>query len=72
MIVKVDTADGHGGGTQEREKGEENALREGDGRVGRRGVRGVAEEQEEGKGKGEEGSELGVGGGHAVALAVHL
>ena len=29
-------------------------------------------QEEEGEGDGEIGEELGVGGGHAVALAVHL
>ncbi len=32
----------------------------------------VAEQEEEGEGEGEVGEELGVGGGHAVAFAVHF
>ncbi len=41
--------------------------------IGGWGCRGpVAEEEEEGEGEGEVGEELGVGGGHAVAFAVHF
>lgn len=35
-------------------------------------MRGMAEEKEEGEREGEESRELGMGGRHAIALAVHL
>lgn len=41
-------------------------------RGGSRRRRVVPKEEEEGEGEGEEGEELRVGGGHAVAFSVHL
>lgn len=74
MIVQVDAADGDEGGAEEGEDGEESAGGVGERGVGFGGVRGgaVAEEEEEREGEGEEGGELGVRGGHAVAFVVHF
>lgn len=72
MVVEVDATRCDRGRGKERENGEDETLGEGEGRVGLRGVGLVPQEQEEREVEGEEGGELGVGGGHTVAFAVHF
>ena len=79
MVVEINPTCCNGGSEEECEEREENFL----GEVKRfvaiwafgavvLSRRVVSQEEEKGKGSSEVGEELGVGGGHAVAFAVHL
>ena len=79
MVVEIDPTCCNGGSEEECEEREEDFLGEVERFVAiwafgavvlSRGV--VSQEKEKGKGSGEEGEELGMGGGHAIAFAVHL
>ena len=72
MVIEVYAACSHGSGAEEGEQGKKDTLRKSDGRMGGRRVRGVAEEEEESKGKREESRKLGMRGRHTVALAIHF
>lgn len=72
MVIEVYAACRYSSGAEKRDKAEKDALRQGDGSVGGRRVWGMAEEEEKGEREGEEGCELGMGGRHAVALAIHF
>ena len=79
MVIEIDPTCCHGGSEEECEKREGDLLREVERFVAiwtfgavvlSRGV--VSQEEEKGQRSSEVGEELGVGGGHAVAFAVHL
>ncbi|KAL8784125.1 MAG: hypothetical protein Q9195_009169 [Heterodermia aff. obscurata] len=66
MVVQVNTAPRDDTGTNKRNGGKEKPLGNAERSVrGRSGERCMTKEEEEGQGDGEEGGELGVGGGHA-------
>ena len=79
MVVKIDPTCCHGSSEEEREERERDFLREVERFVAiwafgavvlSRGL--VSQQEEKRKRNGEVSEELGVGGGHAVAFAVHL
>ena len=72
MVVEVDTAGGDSSSTDTGQDGQSQSLKERRWRVGGRGRRFVPEEQKEGEREREESDELGVGGWHPIALAVHF
>lgn len=72
MIRQIDARESDGARRRDGEDRKAEPLSKRRRGVGVGGVRGVAEQQEKGEVEREEGDELGVRAGHAVALAVHF
>lgn len=72
MVVEVYAAGGYHSGTEYGQQREQDALRKRDWRMSGRMMRGMSEEEKEGKGQREKDGKLGMRGRHTVALAIHL
>lgn len=72
MVIEIYAACRYSSGAEKCDKGEKDALIQGYRGVRGRRMWGMAEEEEEGEKEGEESRELGMGGRHAIAFAIHF